>query len=262
MTRATSIAAFFDLDGTLLPRPSLEAQFLKYLFVQRLVRPSSVWKWVVRAAQPSQFSKLASNKKYLEGISESCVASWAEATFVQEFSSGAPRLFKDGLARIAWHQSQNHRVFLISGTLAPLASQVLRFFPGEIGLVASRLTASLSSAPRVDFELAPRVWTGELAGEHMVGYAKSRAMIALAAKQRLDLSASYAYGDSLSDCAMLEIVGNPEAINPSTRLARVARRRGWAISQWKLTSAPCNSAQAKLIPITRVASAAVVEKHS
>ncbi len=262
MTKAGSTAAFFDLDGTLLPPPSLEARFLKYLLAQRLVRASSAWKWVARAAQPSQFGKLATNKKYLEGLPETCAAQWAEFSFEQDSSAGAPRFFAEGLARIAWHQSQNHRVFLISGTLAPLASQLLRFLPGEIGLVATRLAASLSSSPRTDFELAPRVWTGDLVGEHMVGYAKSRAMVALATRHRLDLSASYAYGDSQSDRSMLEIAGNPEAINPSLQLARVARRRGWAISRWKLTSAPYNRAQTKLIPITRVASAAVVGKHS
>jgi phosphoserine phosphatase len=262
MRTAGTIAAFFDLDGTLLPPPSLEARFVKYLLTQRLMRPSSVWRWMARSAQPTQFSKLASNKKYLEGIPESCAASWAAATFAEGFLAGAPQFFNEGLARIAWHQSQNHRVFLVSGTLAPLASQLLRFFPGEIGLIATKLATCLSTSPRMDFELAPRIWTGELASEHMVGYAKSRAIVALAVRQRLDLSASYAYGDSLSDRSMLEIVGNPEAVNPSLRFAHVARRNGWRISRWRLTSAPRNSAQAKLIPITRVAGAAVVEKHS
>jgi alcohol-forming fatty acyl-CoA reductase len=262
MTRAASIGAFFDLDGTLLPPPSLEARFLKYLLARRLVRPFSVWKWMARAAQPSQFERLAANKKYLEGLAETLAAQWAEYAFEQDSSSGVPRFFKAGLARIAWHQSQNHRVFLISGTLAPLASQLLPLLPGEIGLVATKLVTCLTSSPLRNFELAPRAWTGELAGEHMVGYAKSRAMVALAARHRLDLSASYAYGDSLSDRSMLEMVGTPEAVNPSLRLAHVARRNAWAISRWTLTGAPRNSAQAKLIPITRVAGAAVVEKHS
>jgi alcohol-forming fatty acyl-CoA reductase len=261
MKTAGAIAAFFDLDGTLLAPPSLEARFLKYLLAQKMLRASSVWRWVARSAQLSKFGKLGENKKYLEGIPESCAVSWAEDTFGEGLSSRAPRFFEEGLARIAWHQSQHHRVFLVSGTLAPLASQLLRFLSGEIGLVATRLAMGLSSSPCVDFELAPRIWTGELASEHIVGYAKSRAMVALAARHRLDLSASYAYGDSLSDRSMLEIVGNPEAVNPSLRLARVARRRGWGISRWKLTSSPCKEARAKLIPITRVAGAAV-EKHS
>jgi HAD superfamily hydrolase (TIGR01490 family) len=262
MRTGTSIAAFFDLDGTLLPGPSLEVRFLNFLLAQRLLRASSVWKWMVRSAQRAQLGNFGANKKYLEGLPESCAADWAEFSFQQDALAATPRFFAEGLARIAWHQSQNHRVFLISGTLAPVASELLRFLPGEIGLVATGLATCLSCSPRMDFELAPRVWTGELAGEHMVGYAKSRAMVALAARHRLDLRACYAYGDSLSDCAMLEIVRNPEAVNPSLRLARVARRRGWPISRWKQTSAPVDRAQAKLIPITRGVRIMAVEKHS
>jgi phosphoserine phosphatase len=262
MKTGGSIAAFFDLDGTLLPAPSLEVRFLKYLLARRLVRASSLWRWVVRSAETARWGNFGANKKYLEGLPESCGADWAEAAFHGKSRSATPQFFDEGLKRIAWHQSQNHRVFLITGTLAPLASQLLGFLPGEIGLVATRLAVSLSLAPRRDFELAPRIWTGELAGEHMVGYAKSRAMISLAVKHRLDLSASYAYGNSICDRAMLEIVGNREAINPTFQLARVARRRGWAISRWKCTSAPGARAEAKLIPITRTASVSVAAKNS
>ncbi len=252
MRTTATIAAFFDLDGTLLPAPSLETRFLQYLIAQRQLRTSSILKWALRAAQPSQLSNFAANKTYLEGLPEFLAASWRESIVSQVSSRGALRFFEDGLARIAWHQSQNHRVFLVSGTLAPLASQILRFLPGEIGVIATELaTDSFSST-----------WTGELAGEHMVGFAKLRAMLELANEHQLDLRASYAYGDSASDCAMLEAVGHPQTVNPSRRLARVARRSGWAIHNWKLAKDPATASQAKLIPITRGVRPAVAEEHS
>ena len=251
MSRAGSIGAFFDLDGTLLPAPSLETRFLKYLVSQRLVRVSSVLKWAWRATQPGQFGKFPTNKTYLTGLPESVAASWAESTCAQDSSPETLRFFEEGLARIAWHQAQNHRVFLVSGTLAPLASQLLRFLPGEIGVMATELaTDSFSS-----------MWTGELAGEHMVGFAKMRAMLTLAADHQIDLRASYAYGDSVSDRAMLEAVGHPEAVNPSGRLAQIARQHGWTISNWKLAKGQASSAQPRLIPIMRRAGRAAVEEH-
>jgi HAD superfamily hydrolase (TIGR01490 family) len=252
MITAGSIGAFFDLDGTLLPAPSLETRFLKYLVSQRLVRVSSVLKWVWRATQPGQFGKFAANKTYLSGLPESVAASWAESTCAQDSSPETLRFFEEGLARIAWHQAQNHRVFLISGTLAPVASQLLRFLPGEIRVMATELaTDSFSS-----------MWTGELAGEHMVGFAKLRAMLALANEYQVNLRSSYAYGDSPADRPMLEAVGHPEAVNPSARLARVARQRGWTISNWTLAKGGPNKVQGKLIPITRRAGLMALAERS
>ena len=41
-----------------------------------------------------------------------------------------------------------------------------------------------------------------------------------AAEHDLDLDASWAYSDSVSDLPMLELVGNPVAVNPDAELAR------------------------------------------
>jgi HAD superfamily hydrolase (TIGR01490 family) len=250
--RPAAIGAFFDLDGTLLPAPSLEARFLRYLISEQVLKVSSAWRFVRRAAQPSQFGKFAANKAHLKGLPESLAVSWAESSCLQDSSCGTLRFFEDGLARIAWHQSQNHQVFLMSGTLAPLASQILHLLPGGIALAATELAKDSFSSR----------WTGELAGEHMVGFAKLRAMIALAGEHHIALGASYAYGDSLSDGAMLEAVGHAEAVNPARRLAHVARRRGWAIHNWKLAKDPAAASQAKLIPITRGVRPAAAEEHS
>ena len=43
---------------------------------------------------------------------------------------------------------------------------------------------------------------------------------------------SVAYADSTSDLPMLEAVGFPVAVNPETRLAALARKRGWLVEHW------------------------------
>ena len=48
-----------------------------------------------------------------------------------------------------------------------------------------------------------------------------------------DLSASYAYADSLTDLPMLEAVGHPVAVNPEVPLARLARSRRWPVEIWE-----------------------------
>ena len=47
----------------------------------------------------------------------------------------------------------------------------------------------------------------------------------MAVKEGIDLANSYAYSDSITDLPMLELVGNPVAVNPDRELTRVARER-------------------------------------
>jgi hypothetical protein len=54
-------------------------------------------------------------------------------------------------------------------------------------------------------------------------------MLALAAEHEYDLGSSYAYTDSQTDLPMLELVGNPVAVNPDTELRKVATERDWPV---------------------------------
>jgi len=53
------------------------------------------------------------------------------------------------------------------------------------------------------------------------------------AAEGLRLDESIAYADSSSDLPMLEAVGFPVAVNPETRLAAIARKRGWLVENWE-----------------------------
>ena len=70
-------------------------------------------------------------------------------------------------------------------------------------------------------------FTGRLDGPFVYGPGKVEAMQAFAAAHDIDLDASYAYSDSLSDLPMLRAVGHPVAVNPDPPLAEIARQEGW-----------------------------------
>ena len=54
-----------------------------------------------------------------------------------------------------------------------------------------------------------------------------------------DVAEGVAYADSTSDLPMLEAVGFPVAVNPETRLAALARKRGWLVEHFdKAKGAP------------------------
>jgi phosphoserine phosphatase len=70
-------------------------------------------------------------------------------------------------------------------------------------------------------------FTGRFEGPFVYGPGKVEAMEAFAERHEIDLAASYAYSDSLSDLPMLRAVGNPVAVNPDPPLAAIAKEEGW-----------------------------------
>jgi alcohol-forming fatty acyl-CoA reductase len=236
MNPSQAIAAFFDIDGTLLPYPSLEWRFVRYLLLRKAMSASNAAKWLVRAAHlflRGPRTGMEANKLYLAGVSRSLALDWANEIASNPFHPDSRlKIFGEGKDRIGWHQSQNHRVFLVSGTLAPLANMVAELLPGTVEALATEMATESPNGERNS-----AIWTGELAAAHMVGEAKRDCVLALATRHDLNLSLSYAYGDSVADCAMLECVGHPEAINPSWGLRRAAHERGWPISRWSLVAA-------------------------
>jgi phosphoserine phosphatase len=219
MSAARRAAAFFDLDGTLLPGPSLEWRFIGYLLGRDAILNAHVWHWLV------QFSKsifhnpraaTAGNKLYLTGLEESLVTDWQK--------SGAPGslpFFAEGIDCMVQHIARQHQVILVSGTLAPLARVIAGQFPGRVEVCGTELKA-----------LDGR-WTGWLAGDHLAGVAKARALRSLASRFGLNLDRSYAHGNGMADLPMLRCVGRPVVVNPSWRLARHARQLGWPVCNWE-----------------------------
>jgi fatty acyl-CoA reductase len=127
------------------------------------------------------------------------------------------KAFPAGIRRVREHRSLGHRTLLITGALdlvveplRPLFDEVVCASLGEKG---GRLTGELLSAPP----------TGEARALIMADYAQAH---------NLDLAECVAYADSTSDLPMLEAAGHPVAVNPETKLAAIARRRGWHVELW------------------------------
>ena len=52
---------------------------------------------------------------------------------------------------------------------------------------------------------------------------KNRVVLEFKEKYNIDLSRSYAYGDTIGDYHMLKLVGNPIAINPNSELLDIIK---------------------------------------
>jgi HAD superfamily hydrolase (TIGR01490 family) len=118
------------------------------------------------------------------------------------------------------HLDAGQRVWLVTATPVELAN-----------IIAHRL--GLTGALGTVTESVDGVYTGRMVGDIMHGRAKAHAVRALAAREGLDLRRCTAYSDSANDVPMLSVVGTAVAVNPDAELREIARKRGWAIYDFR-----------------------------
>jgi HAD superfamily hydrolase (TIGR01490 family) len=126
--------------------------------------------------------------------------------------------FPAAIRRVREHRRLGHRTVLITGAL-DFAIEPLRPLFDDV------VCASLG----VD---ADGTYRGELTDVPPTGEARAQVLADYASASALDLGESIAYADSTSDLPMLEAVGFPVAVNPETRLAALARKRGWLVEHF------------------------------
>lgn len=215
------VAAVFDLEGTVLASNLIEG----YLWVRLLDAPRSAW--------PVEIAALATSvPKYLRADHRS--RSEFIRTFMRRYAGCSEarvrRLVRDRIGdavlrrslpeavrQIRAHRAAGHRTVLITGTADLLVEPLAPLFDE---IVASRL------------HVRDGVLTGFLDAPPLVGEARVAWLRRYADDAGLDLTRSYAYGDSFSDRPLLESVGLPVAVNPDPKLYRHASRRGWRVEQW------------------------------
>lgn len=240
--------AFFDLDGTLTPLPSLERRFFRALRYRRAIPARNYSAWLKEAARllPRGITTvMQANKMYLKDVPilDQCGGENTSRSFMHSHQGEGqasvppkgnprlpvPRFFPEALQRMEWHTRQGHPIVLVSGTLEPLAKAVACVLQShlECGGIVAKICVCATK-----LEGANGRWTGKIVGDAMFGEGKARAVKMLAEKMQVDLAQSWAYGDGANDRWLLEAVGKPVAVNPSRRLLRIAKKRDWPVLQW------------------------------
>jgi phosphoserine phosphatase len=218
------IAAIFDLDGTLLPEPSLERRFFSQLRRNSAIPFANYLRWGVEAVHLLPHGFLAvqhGNKRYLAGLNTALTLRYLDSI----------SFFEEGVARVAWHARQKHEIVLVTGTLEPLARLAAVALECELESHGRRIQPWICAT-----QLAERHgrWTGFLTGKAMWGPAKARAIENLAQNAKLDLRQSHAYGNSPLDGQLLCAVGHAHAVNPGKALAALANENDWPIRHWHI----------------------------
>ncbi len=215
--KSGGVAAFFDLDGTLVALPSLEKRFFRMLRCRRAIAGRNYFLWLREAMRlaPRGISAIVqANKMYLRGVQildepgegdrniSFChkdghqARGQASAPPRRNLRLPVPTFFARAIKRVAWHAKQGHEIVLISGTLEPLAREAARTMEAELAARGITVTIRVFATRLEEMD---GTWTGQVLGEAMFGEEKARAATRVAKEMRLDLARCYAYGDSLND---------------------------------------------------------------
>ncbi|HEX5497218.1 MAG TPA: HAD-IB family hydrolase [Mycobacteriales bacterium] len=221
LTAGSDVMAVFDLEGTVLASNVVEG----YLWARLAESPKSAWPAELAAVLGALPRYLAAERRDRGEFLRSFMRRYEGASEAELRRLVAERLgdallrraAPEAVRRIRAHRRAGHRTVLITGTVDVLVEPLRGLFDE---IVASRLHA------------ADGVYTGFLDRPPLVGEARAAWVRRYTADAGVDLAGSWAYADSYSDRPLLELVGNPVAVNPDPRLYRHAKRRRWTVAEW------------------------------
>jgi HAD superfamily hydrolase (TIGR01490 family) len=213
-------AAFFDLDKTVIAKASMAAfrrpfrrgGLLKRRLMARVIVTHLIYLHL--GADERRMARIRESAlKLTKGWDRNIVRQIARDALLETVE---PIIYGEALELIQRHRSLGHRVYLVSASPEELV-QPLAELLGADGSIASR--AEVDEEGR---------YTGTMAF-YSSGPGKAEGVENVARLHAIDLSASTAYSDSITDLPMLEAVGHPVVVNPDRALARVARERDWPV---------------------------------
>jgi HAD superfamily hydrolase (TIGR01490 family) len=249
-------AAFFDLDRTIVARPSglafgphfhraglisrmtlMRAYAAQTVYLLRGADEARMERWRLRGLDLSRGHKRAGFGEVIEATMSDVIR---------------PIIYQEALDLMEWHRNQGRNIYLVSSSPEEVVGPIGRLLAVD-GVIATR--------SKVD---ADGLYVGELEF-YCYGPHKARAMADLAGGLGVRLEESWAYSDSITDLPMLEAVGHAVAANPDRDLRRVALQRGWTVVRFRrpvelspLRVATATSGRRLAIGIAAVASAAAV----
>jgi HAD superfamily hydrolase (TIGR01490 family) len=217
-------AAFFDLDKTLMAGSS-GMQFARVATRQGIVGRRQLAHWAVehlryrlRGTTDERTGEvLRVARELITGVPAVKIARMGPEVMADIL----PRVYPQMLAEVHAHQDAGRPTFIVSAAGNEIVESLARVLGMEGGIGTS-------------YEVDPAGnFTGRLDGPFVYGPGKVEAMESFAAAHGIDLAASYAYSDSLSDLPMLRAVGNPVAVNPDPPLAAIAKQEGWQVLRFE-----------------------------
>ncbi|THV30281.1 HAD family hydrolase [Glycomyces paridis] len=212
-------AVFFDLDKTVIAKASTLA-FSRPLYRGGLLARRDVLKvayshLLFRLGGSGDEGQMARTRDYVAELSRGWPADEVRAIVDETLEELiAPAVYAEAAALIEAHRSAGRAVVLVSASGEEMVAPIGRML-GATDVIATRMRIGEDGR-----------YTGEI-DFYAAGPAKAEAIHVFAAERGIDLDASFAYSDSITDEPMLRTVGFPRAVNPDRGLRRLALEEGW-----------------------------------
>ncbi|MGJ4079381.1 HAD family hydrolase [Corynebacterium macclintockiae] len=129
-----------------------------------------------------------------------------------------PFIYTEARELIEWHRKMGHRIAIVTASASIMVQPIAK----ELGV--DHLFAT-------ELEEKDGRFTGAVTHFNK-GHAKVERILQLVAEHGYNLGESYAYSDAATDIPMLELVGNPVAVNPDRPLKKRATESDWPIRQF------------------------------
>jgi putative phosphoserine phosphatase/1-acylglycerol-3-phosphate O-acyltransferase len=213
-------AAIFDFDGTVI------AGYSATTFIREQLRRGDL--------SPRDFAELVSamasfgmgnmgfsammavTAQFMRGIEEQTYREVGETLYTRQI---ARLIYPESRALVNAHLARGHTVAIISSATPYQVEPAAR----DLGIDEVLCT---------QLEVQDGRFTGSVQRPTCFGQGKVDAAEALAERKGADLDQSFFYSDSTDDLLLLERVGRPRALNPSSKLERTARSRNWPIARF------------------------------
>ena len=216
-------AAFLDLDKTVIAKSSTLAfsrPFYRGGLVNRRAVLQSSFAQFVYLLQGADEDSMDRMRDYLKALCAGWPVEQVNAIVAETLHELIdPMVYAEAVALFDEHHAAGRDVVLVSSS-------------GEevVGPIGAMLGVDHVVATRM--QVVDGRYTGEI-DFYAYGEGKAVAMRELALAHGYDLERSWAYSDSVTDRPMLELVGNPVAVNPDKALRRHAAEQGWRLREFR-----------------------------
>jgi HAD superfamily hydrolase (TIGR01490 family) len=217
-------AAFFDLDKTLMAGSS-GMVFARVANRKGFVPRSQLAKWGwnhvryrLRGSSDAQTNAVLDvAKRIFAEMPERDVERMAP----EVLAGIMPRIYPQMLDEVHRHQDEGRATFIVSAAGNDMV-KALAAVLGMEGGIGTRWAVGQDGK-----------YTGEMDGPFVYGKGKVEEIRRFAAKHDIDMDASFAYSDSVSDLPMLRSVGHAVVVNPDADLLEIARQEGWQVMRFE-----------------------------
>lgn len=215
--------AIFDFDGTLYSKETF-GLMMKHL--KNHPQHSRRYRQFYRAIMPPYIGhklKIYPERKMRERSVQaylSALETFSQTELENYFTEIADKMHGDMnqnvVERLKNHVANNDYVMLVSGAFTPLLHAVTKQLP-------------IQTIIGTEIPYKNNILDHRTPVSHIQGPLKTLKIKEVLSGENIDWANSFAYGDSHSDLPVLELVGNPVAVQPEPRLRVVAEKRKWEI---------------------------------